>query len=47
MKGWRSLFPNAWYIAVREFRGRIGSRSFAVGTVLLAAVAFDGGRFPQ
>ncbi|MGD0861682.1 MAG: ABC transporter permease [Candidatus Limnocylindrales bacterium] len=46
MKGWRSLFPNAWYIAVREFRGRIGSRSFAVGTVLLAAIAFAATQVP-
>jgi ABC-2 type transport system permease protein len=40
MNGWRTLFPNAWYIAAREFRGRIASRSFLLGTILLAAIAF-------
>ena len=40
MSGWRTLFPNAWYISVREYRGRIASRSFVVGTLLLAVVAF-------
>jgi ABC-2 type transport system permease protein len=40
MNGWRSLFPNAWYISVREFRGRASSRSFIIGTLLLAVLAF-------
>jgi ABC-2 type transport system permease protein len=40
MSGWRTLLPNAWYIAAREFRGRIASRSFLLGTILLAAIAF-------
>ena len=40
MRGWRTLFPNAWYIAAREYRGRIASRSFLLGTILLAAIAF-------
>ena len=40
MSGWRTLLPNAWYIAAREYRGRIASRSFVLGTILLAAIAF-------
>jgi ABC-2 type transport system permease protein len=40
MNGWRTLFPNAWYVAVREYRSRASSRSFVIGTVLLAAIAF-------
>ena len=40
MSGWRRLYPNAWYIAVREYRGRIASRSFVLGTILLAGLAF-------
>jgi ABC-2 type transport system permease protein len=40
MSGWRTLFPNAWYISVREFRSRANSRSFVLGTVLLAGIAF-------
>ena len=38
MKGWRTLLPNAWYIAVREFRSRVKTRSFVLGTALLAVV---------
>jgi len=40
MSGWRTLFPNALYIAAREYRGRIATRSFLLGTILLAAIAF-------
>jgi ABC-2 type transport system permease protein len=40
MNGWRTLFPNAWYVTVREFRSRAGSKSFLIGTILLAAIAF-------
>ena len=40
MSGWRTLFPNAWYIAVREFRSRASSRSYVIGTALLAILAF-------
>jgi ABC-2 type transport system permease protein len=40
MNGWRTLFPNAWYVAVREYRSRARSRSFVIGTILLAAIAF-------
>ncbi|HEY5487691.1 MAG TPA: ABC transporter permease [Candidatus Limnocylindrales bacterium] len=40
MSGWRTLLPNAWYIAAREYRGRIATRSFLLGTILLAAIAF-------
>lgn len=40
MNGWRTLFPNAWYVAVREYRSRARSRSFLIGTVLIAVIAF-------
>src|ERR1035437_4526959 len=40
MNGWRTLFPNAWYIAAREYRGRVRTRSFLIGTVLLASISF-------
>jgi ABC-2 type transport system permease protein len=40
VNAWRTLLPNAWYITVREFRSRVGTRSFLVGTILLAAIAF-------
>jgi ABC-2 type transport system permease protein len=40
MNGRRTLFPNAWYIAVREYRGRVRTRSFIAGTVLLALISF-------
>ncbi len=40
MNGWRTLLPNAWYVAVREYRSRARSRSFVIGTILLAAIAF-------
>ncbi len=46
MNGWRTLFPNAWYVTVREFRSRATSRSFVVGTVLLAAIAFAAAQLP-
>ncbi len=40
MSNWRSLLPNAWYIAMREYRSRIGSKSFLIGTILLAIIVF-------
>jgi ABC-2 type transport system permease protein len=40
MNGWRTLLPNAWYIAAREYRGRVRTRSFLIGTVLLASISF-------
>jgi ABC-2 type transport system permease protein len=46
MNGWRTLFPNAWYIAVREYRSRARTRSFILGTVLLAIVAFAATQAP-
>jgi ABC-2 type transport system permease protein len=46
MNGWRTLFPNAWYVAVREYRGRVRTRSFVIGTVLLAAIAFAATQAP-
>ena len=46
MNGWRTLFPNAWYIAAREYRSRARSRSFILGTVLLAAIAFAATQAP-
>jgi ABC-2 type transport system permease protein len=46
MNGWRTLFPNAWYISAREFRSRARSRSFVIGTVILAAIAFAATQLP-
>jgi ABC-2 type transport system permease protein len=46
MNGWRTLFPNAWYISAREFRSRARSRSFIAGTVILAAIAFAATQVP-
>jgi len=42
----RGLFPNAWLIAAREYRARASSRSFVVGTILLAALAFAATQIP-
>jgi ABC-2 type transport system permease protein len=46
MSGWRTLFPNTWYIAIREYRGRVSTKSFLWGTVLLAAIAFAATQLP-
>ena len=46
MNGWRTLLPNAWYVAVREYRSRARSRSFVIGTVVLAAIAFVATQLP-
>jgi ABC-2 type transport system permease protein len=46
MSGWRSLLPNAWYVAIREYRSRTSSRSFLIGTVLLGAIAFAAAQAP-
>jgi ABC-2 type transport system permease protein len=46
VSGWRTLFPNAWYISVREYRSRVRTRSFFIGTVLLAVVAFAATQAP-
>ena len=46
MRGWRTLFPNAWYVAVREYRSRARSRSFVMGTILLAVIAFAATQLP-
>ena len=46
MKGWRTLFPNAWYVAVREYRSRARTRSFVLGTILLAGIAFAVAQLP-
>ena len=40
MNSWRTLMPNAWYITIREFRSRVATKSFLIGTILLAAIAF-------
>jgi len=40
MNGWRTLFPNAWYVAIREYRSRARSRSFVIGTIIMATLAF-------
>jgi ABC-2 type transport system permease protein len=42
----RSLLPNARLIAAREFRSRVGARSFLWGTVLLAALSFAATQAP-
>ena len=46
MSNWRTLLPNAWYIAMREYRSRIASRSFAMGTLLLAVIIFLATQIP-
>ncbi len=46
MKALRSVFPNAWVIAVREYRGRTRSRSFVLSTLLLAFLAFAAAQGP-
>jgi ABC-2 type transport system permease protein len=46
VKGWRTLFPNASYVAVREFRSRARSRSFVLGTILLALISFAATQLP-
>ena len=46
MSGRHALFPNAWLIAVREFRSRVGTRSFMWGTVLLVALSFAATQAP-
>ena len=46
MTGWRTLLPNAWYVAVREYRSRVRTRSFLIGTVALAAIAFIATQLP-
>lgn len=46
MNGWRTLFPNAWYIAIREYRGRVRTRSFVIGTLILAVLAFAATQAP-
>ena len=46
MNGWRKLFPNAWYVAVREYRSRATSKSFVFGTLLLAGIAFAATQLP-
>jgi ABC-2 type transport system permease protein len=46
MNGWRTVLPNAWYVAVREYRSRARSRSFVIGTAVLAAIAFVATQLP-
>jgi ABC-2 type transport system permease protein len=46
MRGWRTLFPNAWYVAVREYRSRARTRSFVIGTIVLAAISFAATQIP-
>jgi ABC-2 type transport system permease protein len=46
MSDWRTLFPNAWYVAIREYRSRARSRSFLIGTVVLAVIAFMATQLP-
>lgn len=40
------LFPNAWYVARREYRQRVRGRTFWVVTALLAAAGLAIGLFP-
>jgi ABC-2 type transport system permease protein len=40
------MLPNAGLIAMREFRSRVGTRSFMWGTVLLVAIAFAATQAP-
>jgi ABC-2 type transport system permease protein len=42
----RALFPNAWLVAGREFRSRVGARSFLWGTVLLIAIGLAATQAP-
>ena len=46
MTGWRTLLPNAWYVSVREYRSRVRTRSFLIGTVALAAIALIATQLP-
>jgi ABC-2 type transport system permease protein len=46
VNGWRTLLPNAWYIAVREFRGRVRTRTFVLATALLASIGLAAGLAP-
>jgi ABC-2 type transport system permease protein len=46
MTGWRTLLPNAWYIAIREYRSRVMTRTFAIGTIVLAILVFGGTQIP-
>jgi ABC-2 type transport system permease protein len=46
MNSLRTLLPNAWYVALREYRGRVSSRSFVIGTILLGAIAFAAAEAP-
>ncbi|MGZ6269326.1 MAG: ABC transporter permease [Candidatus Limnocylindrales bacterium] len=39
MTGWRTLFPNALYIARREYLARVRGRSFLISTVFVALLA--------
>jgi ABC-2 type transport system permease protein len=46
MSGWRTLLPNAWYIAIREYRSRVITKTFAIGTIFLAVLIFSGTQLP-
>jgi ABC-2 type transport system permease protein len=41
-----SLLPNARYIAAKEFRGSVRSKSFAIGTIIVAVIAFSATQIP-
>ena len=41
-----SLFPNAWHVAMREYRQRVGSRAFLIVTALLAVAGLTIGMLP-
>lgn len=40
------LFPNAWHVARREYRQRVGSRAFVIVTALLAVAGLAIGMLP-
>jgi ABC-2 type transport system permease protein len=40
------LFPNAWHVARREYRQRVGSRAFLIVTALLAVAGLTIGMLP-
>ena len=46
MNGWRTLFPNAWYISVREFRSRVQEPELRHRHRLLAVIAFAATQLP-
>lgn len=46
MRALRSLLPNAWIIAVKEYHARVATGAFIAGTLVLAAIAFAAAQAP-